>query len=261
MNEEERRKLVEGIKEAIAERLKTYGITDHNFIAGLAGRLAAMEQVVAERGTGAPAIRGLGAANPFEADAFKNRLNLVREGQPTTGNVPLAGVGIKSVKALTTLPSGGSTGFPTMAERGPLLEPVQPPLTLVDVLPSTPASGDSFEFVQFVRQNNAGVQQDEGDLKPETEYDAVLTIAKIATVAHWMQASRQVLSDNAQLQAMISRLLGVDVVAKYENLLLNGNGTTDKIHGLVPQATPFAHSVSPKADRISECLAAMWSAG
>jgi hypothetical protein len=59
----------------------------------------------------------------------------------------------------------------------------------------------------------------------------------------------------------MARILSVDVVAKCEALLLNGNGTTDKIHGLVPQATTFAHSVSPKPDRISECLAVMWTTG
>src|SRR5690606_20240857 len=98
-----------------------------------------------------------------------------------------------------------------------------------------PVSADSYEFVQMTRVSNAGVQQNEGDQKPETEFDASLETAKIATIAHWTQASRQVLADNSQLREMLARILAVDVVAKYENLLLNGNGTTDKIRGLIPQ--------------------------
>jgi len=261
MDEQEKQALIASIKAAIGERLKEAGITDPETIAKFAGRIADLEQKYAEVRGGAPAIRGLSIANPFEADHFKQRLNLVKEGQPTTGNIMLPNVGVKHLKALVTLPSGGTSGFPTQPQRGPTLDPAQAPLTLVDVLPSTPVTSDSYEFVQITRVNNAGVQQNEGNQKPETEFDANLETAKIATVAHWTQASRQVLADNAQLSAMLSRVLSIDVVAKYEGLLLNGNGTTDKIHGLVPQATPFAHTKVHKPDRVSECLAAMWAAG
>lgn len=260
MDETEKKALIEGIKQAIAERMKAAGIVDNEFIAKLKGRLDALEQVVAERGAGAPAIRGLGIANPFDAD-FTQRVKAIHDGDSKVAHAALKGVGIKHLKALVTLPSGGTSGFPTQPQRGPLIDPAQAPLTLVDVLPSTPVSSDSYEFVQITRVNNAGVQQNEGDQKPETEFDANLETAKIATVAHWTQASRQVLADNAQLSAMLSRVLSIDVTAKYEGLLLNGNGTTDKIHGLVPQATPFAHTKTHKPDRVSECLAAMWAQG
>jgi HK97 family phage major capsid protein len=261
MDEQEKQRLIAAIKELIGERLKEAGIDNPEIIKAALGRLSALEQIVADRGTGAPAIRGLGIANPFEADDFKQRVKAIHEGDSKVAHAALKGVGIRQLKALVTLPSGGTSGFPTQPQRGPTLDPAQAPLTLVDVLPSTPVTSDSYEFVQITRVNNAGMQQNEGDQKPETEFDANLETAKIATVAHWTQASRQVLADNAQLSAMLSRVLSIDVVAKYENLLLNGNGTTDKIHGLVPQATPFAHTKVHKPDRVSECLAAMWAAG
>jgi HK97 family phage major capsid protein len=74
-------------------------------------------------------------------------------------------------------------------------------------------------------------------------------------------ASRQVLADNAQLSSLLASVLSIDVVAKYENLLLNGNGTTDKIEGLVGQASIFSHTAGPKADRLSEAIADMWTNG
>lgn len=261
MDPQERQALIAAIKESIGERLKAAGISDDALIAGLKGRLDALEQTVADRGSIAPAIRGLGLANPFEADSFKQRLNMIAEGHKSTGNIALPSVGIKHLKALVTLPSGGTSGFPTQPQRGPTLGPPLAPLTLVDVLPSTPVSTDSYEFVQITRTSNAGVQQSEGDQKPETEFDASLETAKIATVAHWTHASRQVLADNAQLSALLSNVLSIDVVTKYEALLINGNGTTDKIHGLVPQATTFAHTKAHKPDRISEALASMWATG
>jgi len=261
MDPQEKAALIASIKEAIGERLKEAGITDPEAIAKFAGRIADLEQKYAEVRGGAPQIRGLGIADPFAADSFKSRLNLVKEGQPSTGNIHLPTVGIKHLKSLVSLPSGGSVGFPTQPQRGPTIEPVQAPLTLVDVLPSTPVSSNQFEYVQLSRTNNAGVQATEGAQKPETHFAADLLVANIATVAHYTMASRQVLSDNTQLSAILARILSVDCVAKYENLLLNGNGSSDVIHGLVPQSIPFAHTKPHKPDRISECLAAMWAAG
>lgn len=263
MDENERKALIAGIKEAIAERMKAAGIVDDNFLKGIAGRLNDIEQRLAEGGAGAPSIRGLDIANPFASDVFKQRINMLAEGHKSTGAIPLAGVGIKRMKALVNLPEGGSTiaAFPTQNQRGPTMGPAIAPLTLVDLLPSTPVSSDSYEYVQLDRTSAAGVQQNEGDEKPETEFTATLVTSKIATVAHWTQASRQVLADNSQLSQMLAAVLSIDVVAKYENLLLNGNGTTDKIEGLVAQAPAFPHTAGPKADRLSEAIADMWSAG
>ncbi len=262
MNEEERKKLVEGIKAAIGERLKAAGIADDTFINALSTRLQSLEQAVAGGAAGAPSVRGLGIANPF-GEEFAQRLKMLGDGHPTTGAVHLKGVGIKHLKALVNLPEGGGTvGVQTQPQRGPMIGPAVAPLTLVDLLPSTPVGTDAYEFVQLTRAaNNAAVQAAEGDQKPETEFDSNLVTAKIATVAHWTQASRQVLSDNANLQTILSRIMSTDVVSKYEGLLLTGNGTTDKIHGLIPQATTFSHTKPHAVDRLSECIAAMWQSG
>jgi hypothetical protein len=260
MNEEERKALIENIKAAIVQKMKEMG-ADPDAITKLTGRFNDLEQKFADIGQRPTILHGQGIANPFATDGFKQRLNMISEGHKSTGGIHLPGVGIKGVKALTTLPAGGTTGFPSVAQRGPTLSPVVAPLTLVDVLPSIPVSSDTFEFVQLTRTNSAAVQQNEGDQKAESEVDATLETAKIATIAHWTQASRQVLSDNAQLTTLLSNILGIDVTAKYEGLLLNGNGTTDKIHGLIPQATTFVHSKTHAPDRISECLASMWASG
>lgn len=263
MDEAERKKLVDGIRAAIGERLKAAGIDDDDFLKKMAGRMAALEQHVAERGDGAPSLRGLDFANPFASDVFKQRVGMLAEGHKSTGAIPMAGVGIKRVKALINLPESQSpsAGFPTQPQRGPTVGPALAPLTLVDLLPSTPVSSDNFDFVQLSRTNNAAVQQDEGDLKPESEFTAELQTAKIATIAHYTMASRQVLADNAQLSSLLASILGIDVVTKYEGLLLNGNGTTDKIDGLVTQAPVLVHTVGPKADRIAEAISNMWTAG
>lgn len=261
MNEDEKKLLIAEIKKSIGETFKEHGIEGREGFQKLMGRLAALEQAVADPTGARGAMLPNGALrNPFEADAFKQRVKQVVDGQPSSGNILLPGVGIKSLKALTNFAGGTTSGFPTQPQRGPTVPPVTPPISLIDVLPSTPVTADNFEFVQLTRTSAAEVVS-EGGQKPETEFEANLETAKIATIAHWTQASKQVLADNASLGEMLGRILSVDVVAKYENLLLNGDGTTDKIHGLIPQATVFSHSAAPKPDRISECLAAMWNIG
>jgi HK97 family phage major capsid protein len=138
---------------------------------------------------------------------------------------------------------------------------MQRPLTLLDFLPSIPISASKYEYVQISRTNNANVQQDEGDQKPETEFDSELVDASIATVAHWTQASRQVLSDSPQLGTMLRNVLAVDAFTKFETLLISGNGTTDKIDGLVNQATVLMTSGSIAPDVISSGLGIMFNNG
>ncbi|AMN47189.1 hypothetical protein ACG33_08795 [Steroidobacter denitrificans] len=260
MNDEERKKFIEAVKEALAAKLKAAGITDENFIAGIKGRLDALEQIVADGGTGRR-LSAPGIANPFDGE-FATRVKAMHDGDSKLASFALKGMSIKRLKALVNLPEGGgSNGFPTQPQRGPTVGPAVAPLTLVDLLPSTPVGGESYEYVQLTRTPNVGVQQSEGDQKNETEFDANLVTTKIATVAHWTHASRQVLADNTQLSNILSGILNIDVMAKYEDLLINGNGTTDKIHGLVPQASVFAHTKSHPVDRLSEAIAAMWATG
>lgn len=260
MTPEERAKLVEGIKQALEEKMKSLGITDDKFLAGLGGRLAALEQIVAGGSIDSPALQR-SMTNPFGSD-FAQRVKAVHDNDAKQAVYALKNVPIKRLKALVNLlEGGGSNGFPTQGERGSLFGPTVSPLTLVDLLPSTPIGSDSYEFVQLSRISNAGVQETEGAVKNETEFSAELVTAKIATIAHWTAASRQVLADNVELSDILLGILGIDVVAKYEDLLINGNGTTDKIHGLLLQASLFSHSKSHPVDRLSEAVAAMWETG
>lgn len=261
MTPEERKALIESIKQAFEEKLKAAGITDNDLIAKLRGRLDALEQIVADGPGSYHPAAGKGIANPFNDD-FAARVKAVYDNDAKSAVYGLKGVPIKRLKALVNLlEGGGSNGFPTQPTRGPLVTPAVAPVTLVDLLPSTPVGTDNYEFVQLTRVANAGVQASEGDQKNETEFAAELVTAKLPTIAHWTMASRQVLSDNSQLSNILGGILGIDVVAKYENLLINGNGTTDKIAGLLTQATNFSHTKSHPVDRLSEAIAAMWETG
>lgn len=169
MDENEKRILIAQIKSSIGDTFKEHGLDGLDGFTKLMGRLSALEQVVAEKGSGAPAIRGMSPgslAAAFEGDAFKQRLNLVREGQPTTGKITLPNIGIKT---LVNFPDGGSpsSGWQTQAQRGPVVGPVQRPLTMLDVLPTINVSSNTYEYIRVSHVNSAAVQAAEGDQKAE----------------------------------------------------------------------------------------------
>lgn len=263
MEAAQRAELIAGIKKAIAEQVGDPAKLKET-LETLAGRLLALEQrAVAD---GPSHVRALGIPDPFAAESFTSRVKAVVDGQQNSGRILMPGVNLSNVTRLkSVLVSGAGNDspnnvFPTVAQRGPIVPPVRRPLTLLDVLPRLPVGSNKFEHVRIVRTSAAAVVA-EGAQKPETSFETTLETASIATIAHWTQASRQVLSDNAQLTNILSGILSFDVVAKYEDLIVNGNGTTDEIEGLLALADVFSASATPKPDRISECAATMWSEG
>ncbi len=149
------------------------------------------------------------------------------------------------------------------AERAPgLFNNPQRALSLLSVLPSLAVNTGVFEFMQINGYvNAAAVQVLEGDLKAEASLPTQIVQANISTVAHWIKASNQILSDAPALSMQIDNLLRYGVQAKLEAELINGAGGTGRILGLVPQATAFVPTLTAKADKIGEAKAAMEADG
>jgi len=249
MDETERKQLIAAVKEALGEKA-----------AGLEGRLAQLEQILAERG--ANPGRALGNVNPY-GDAFRQRMNALAEGALSTGRISM-GLSLKGVKALVSgdATDSPSNTFPTQAQRGPIVQPAMRPLTLIDALQSIPVASNSYEHVRLSRTSNAGVQATEGAQKNETTIEAALVTTPIATVAHWTHASKQVLGDNPQLSTMLNVLLAYDVLAKFEDLLITGDSATPgEFDGIDKLATAIVTSKPHNADVISEAAAIMSNSG
>uniref|UniRef100_A0AAU7J8D7 Major head protein n=1 Tax=Xanthomonas phage MK21 TaxID=3148942 RepID=A0AAU7J8D7_9CAUD len=149
--------------------------------------------------------------------------------------------------AITSLATNadGSAGATVQTTRLPgILELPQRRMTVRALLGQGTMDGNTIEYVRETGFTNAAAPVAEGAQKPESslKFDLVQTSAKV--IAHWMAASRQILSDSAQLQSFINaRLLrGLEVVE--ENQLLNGDGTGQNLRGLMPQATTFAAPIT-----------------
>ena len=122
-------------------------------------------------------------------------------------------------------------------------------------MPSRPTSSDAFEYIQLNATGDASEQVLEGDEKAEIDFEGELLNGAIATIAAHTTASKQVLADNAGLQAAIDRVIRHKVLSRLEHQLINGPGGQGKIQGLLDHATAFVPTIgSTPADIVGESL-------
>ncbi|WP_153164336.1 phage major capsid protein [Stenotrophomonas nematodicola] len=138
------------------------------------------------------------------------------------------------------------------ASAGNLIEPHRIPgvvatpnqrLFLRDLLTWGTTTSDSLEYVRETGfTNNAEVvAENPVNPKPESDLAFELDSSKVATIAHWIRASKQVLRDAGMLQAYINGRLMYGLKLKEEGQLLKGSGVGLNINGLYTQATAYAN--------------------
>jgi len=134
--------------------------------------------------------------------------------------------------------STGDDAYPTQSQRDPrLANDPRRRLTLLEALPTIPVTSSTFDYVSLNGYaNSAAEQSGEGVAKAETSMPIELKTVRPATIAHWLPASEQVLSDVPQLSNQISSLLAYGVRAKAESLIVAGSGI---IQGLEQIGTAF----------------------
>ena len=134
-------------------------------------------------------------------------------------------------------------------------------MTIRDLLTPGQMDGSTLEYVKETGFNNNAAPVAEGALKPQSDItlDLVSTSAKV--IAHSAKASRQILDDAAQLRTYIDGRLRYGLAFKEEQQLLNGDGTGQNLHGIIPQATAYAAQFTPaSATAIDQMRLAMLQA-
>ena len=111
-------------------------------------------------------------------------------------------------------------------------------LTIRDLLPVGRTTSNLVEYTkENVFTNNAGPQYSSPDYenvtKPESGITFTLASAAVATLAHFIPVSRQVLDDSAQLESYVNGRLVYGLKLEEEDQLLNGNGTSGNLGGLL----------------------------
>lgn len=199
----------------------------------LNARLQAAEQhmVKLESGGGRELPKSMGQAY-LEADGFEAFASRASGGAKLSHTVPVKA-------AITSLT--GSAGDLIQPTRIGMIQPTQQRLFLRDLLSWGRTTSNAIEYVRETGfTNNANVvSENPTNPKPESTMSFELDSDPVATIAHWVIASRQVLSDAAMLQSYIDGRLRYGLKLKEEAQLLKGSGVGLNLNGIYTQASAF----------------------
>ena len=202
---------------------------------GVSSQMTEIEQRMARRPgpSGATEIKSIGA----QVIASEKLKAFAKEG----GRGKVTVDGLIETKTVNTITSG-SLIAPDY--RPDIVGMPQRKLVIRDIVASGTTESNLIEYVQqTARQLNAAPVA-EGNLKPQSDGTFALVTAPVRTIAHWMNASRQVLDDLSLLRSFIDGEIEYGVNLAEENQLLNGDGTGQNLLGIIPQANAFSAAFS-----------------
>lgn len=150
-----------------------------------------------------------------------------------------------AITSVTTDTDGAAGDLVTSTRLPGIIAPPDRRLTVRDLITPGRMDGNTLEYVKETGFTNNAAPVAEGAKKPEStlKFDLVSTTAKV--VAHYMKASRQILSDASQLASYIDGRLRYGLAFKEEQQLLNGDGTGQNLLGIIPQATAYSAPFAP----------------
>jgi HK97 family phage major capsid protein len=195
-------------------------------------RLAELEQKVAkQRETEVEQVKSLGEqftddpkVKEFLASGGKGRVSME----------------VKAIISSLGTAVAGSAGGAIVPQYLPGIVPVAlRRLTVRDLLTPGRATSNSIIYVQETAFTNAAasVSETSGVTKPQSDLQLNIQTSNVTTIAHWVQATRQILDDVPQLQSYIDGRLSYGLKYIEDNQLLNGAGTGTDLNGIYTQAT------------------------
>ena len=200
----------------------------------LQARLQAAEQLIVSLDSGgAPAAPKSLGRSFIEHEEFK--ANAERLGR-TKGSFSIP------VSAAITSDSGSAGDLVDPQRRAGIVGVPERRLFIRDLLNWGPTTSNSIEYVKETGfTNNADVvSENPSGGKPESSLVFDLASAPVATIAHFIHATKQILSDAGMLAAHIDGRLRYGLKLKEELQLLKGSGVGLNINGLYTQASAYA---------------------
>ncbi|WP_347881476.1 phage major capsid protein [Ancylobacter polymorphus] len=213
----------------------------------LGEQVAQIEQKLAQGDTRPAAEKSIGEQF-IEQEGVKNLA-----AAPSGGR--RADMRIKATITSATSNAAGSAGAGVQTTRLPgILELPQRRLTVRDLITPGRMDGSSLEYVKETGFVNNAAPVAEGAAKPSSDLKFGLVTTSAKVIAHWMKASRQILDDFSQLRSIIDQRLLYGLAYKEEAQLLNGDGTGQNLHGIVPQASPYSAPFAPDGETAIDTL-------
>jgi len=214
----------------------------------LQARLAQAEQMVS-------ALEAGGGAHPARPLSMGEQIANHEDWQAFCAN-PHGSVRIPVQAAITTDSGGAASdysgdGWIQHDRVAGILPPGLRRLTIRDLLMWGRTTSNTVDYVRETgfTNNAAPVSENPADGKPESDITFEADQARVATIAHFLHASRQVLADVPMLQSYLDGRGRYELKLKEEDQLLNGSGAGLNLLGIVPQATAYADpGVNPSAE-------------
>jgi len=155
-----------------------------------------------------------------------------------------ADIQIKATLTSATTDAPGSVGAAVAPTRLDGIQALpQRRMTIRGLISPGQMGGSTLEYIQETGfTNNAGMVA-EGAAKPSSDIKLGLKSTSAKVVAHWMKASKQILSDVPQLRSIIDHRLLYGLALKEEQQLLYGDGTGQNLMGIVPQASAYTPAI------------------
>lgn len=113
------------------------------------------------------------------------------------------------------------------------------PLRMRDLISSRPTASPLIYYVKVSTPMAIASPQTEGSTKAETTAQFTTASAAVQTLAVFVKASDQVMSDFAELGNFINSTLRYEVKKAEDLQILSGSGTGQDLNGLVTQASAF----------------------
>lgn len=167
--------------------------------------------------------------------------SMMSEGTRFRGRIEVEVKNITSTSA--TAGQDVSTAL-VVADRQPGIIQMQPNRRLVirDLLmPGRTSSG----YVEWMRETvftnaAASVAENPANPKPQSDLQFDLQKTGVATIAHFVVASKQIMADAPMLQSYIDGRLRYGLAFQEDNQLLNGTGSGTDLSGLLANSVAFA---------------------
>lgn len=106
-------------------------------------------------------------------------------------------------------------------------------LRILDVLNTGAATGNTVHYTRELSWTNNAAETREAAQKPESALTFEGVDVPVRTIAHFLKVSKQVLDDAPALQSYIDRRLRYGVEIRAEQQVVNGNGTSPNLSGIL----------------------------
>jgi HK97 family phage major capsid protein len=146
------------------------------------------------------------------------------------------------ISSLTTLANGSAGDLLVPQRQAGILPLLQPRLFVRDLLTPGQTSATAIQWVQETGFTNAAasVSESTGVTKPQSDIQFDIRTTSVTTIAHWVLATKQILSDAPQLQSYIDGRLRWGLASEEERQLLLGAGTGTDLTGIYTAGTTFS---------------------